>query len=122
VSPSPLQVRINSPPDGKSYAPLSPGLAKTLIRLSGDEFTKIARMVAYRLTATVERHTTITAQQLTAACTRINHLAGALETHDEEICHLQAQAGNANMPHDFKLNNGHIDTQIPSQQGGNMLA
>jgi hypothetical protein len=26
------------------------------------------------------------------------------------------------MPHDFELNNGHVDAQIPSQQGGNMLA
>ena len=26
------------------------------------------------------------------------------------------------MPHDFELNNGHIDAQIPSQQGGNVLA
>jgi hypothetical protein len=78
-------------------------------------------MVAYGLAATVERHTTITAQQLTTACTRINHLAGALETHNKEICHLRAQAGNANMPHDFELNNGRINTQIPSQQGGNML-
>jgi hypothetical protein len=26
------------------------------------------------------------------------------------------------MPHNFKLNNGCIDTQIPSQQGGNILA
>jgi hypothetical protein len=38
----------------------------------------------------VERRTTIAAQQLTAAHTRINHLAGALETHDEEIRRLQA--------------------------------
>ena len=26
------------------------------------------------------------------------------------------------MPHDFELNNGRIDAQIPSQQGGNVLA
>jgi hypothetical protein len=26
------------------------------------------------------------------------------------------------MPHDFELNNGCIDAQIPSQQGGNILA
>jgi hypothetical protein len=70
----------------------------------------------------VERRTTIAAQQLTAAHTQINHLAGALKTRDEEIRHLRARAGNANMPHDFELNNGHIDAQIPSQQGGNVLA
>jgi hypothetical protein len=65
-------------------------LAETLIRLSGDEFSEIAWTVAYGLTATVERRTTIAAQQLTAARTHINHLAGALETHDEEIRRLQA--------------------------------
>jgi hypothetical protein len=78
--------------------------------------------VAYGLAATVERRTAIATQQLTAARTRINHLAGALETRDKEIRHLRARAGNANMPHDFELNNGRIDAQIPSQQGGNMLA
>jgi hypothetical protein len=26
------------------------------------------------------------------------------------------------MPHDFELNNRHVDAQIPSQQGGNVLA
>jgi hypothetical protein len=26
------------------------------------------------------------------------------------------------MPHDFELNNGRIDAQIPLQQGGNVLA
>ena len=26
------------------------------------------------------------------------------------------------MPHDFELNNGRVDAQIPSQQGGNVLA
>jgi hypothetical protein len=78
--------------------------------------------VAYGLAATVEQRTTIATQQLTATCSRINHLAGALETRDEEICCLQARAGNANMLHDFELNNGHIDAQIPLQQGGNMLA
>ena len=26
------------------------------------------------------------------------------------------------MPHNFELNNGHVDAQIPSQQGGNVLA
>jgi hypothetical protein len=46
--------------------------------------------VAYGLAATVERRTTIAAQQLTAAHTRINHLTGALETHDKEIRRLQA--------------------------------
>jgi len=70
----------------------------------------------------VEQCTTIAAQQLTATRTCINHLAGVLETCNEEIRHLQARAGHANMPHDFELNNRHIDTQIPSQQGGNMLA
>jgi hypothetical protein len=78
--------------------------------------------VAYGLATTVERHTTIAAQQLTATRTCINHLAGALETHDEEIHRLWAQAGNANMLHDFELNNRWIDAQIPSQKGGNMLA
>jgi hypothetical protein len=78
--------------------------------------------VAYGLAATVERHTTIAAQQLTAARTCINHLAGALETRDKEIRRLRAQAGHANMPHDFELNNRCVDAQIPSQQGGNMLA
>jgi hypothetical protein len=70
----------------------------------------------------VERRTTIAAQQLTAAHTHINHLTGALETRDKEIHRLQARAGNTNMPHDFELNNGRIDAQIPSQQGGNVLA
>jgi hypothetical protein len=121
VSPPLLQVRLN-PPEGKSYAPLSPGLAETLICLSGDEFSEIVQTVAYGLAATVERHTTIATQQLTTAHTRINHLAGALETRDEEIRCLQAQAGHANMPHDFKLNNGRVDAQIPLQQGGNVLA
>jgi hypothetical protein len=41
VSPPPLRVRLN-PPEGKHYAPLSPGSAETLIHLSGDEFSKIA--------------------------------------------------------------------------------
>jgi len=63
-------------------APLSPSLAKTLIHLSGDKFSKIA--------CTVEQRTTIAAQQLTTAHTHINHLTGALETRDKEICHLQA--------------------------------
>ena len=121
VSPPPLRVRLN-PPEGESYAPLSPGSAETLIRLSGDEFSEIARTVAYGLTATVERRTTIATQQLTAARTHINHLAGALETRNEEIRHLRAQAGHANMPHDFELNNRHVDAQILSQQGGNVLA
>jgi hypothetical protein len=76
----------------------------------------------YRLTATVEQRTTIATQQLTTAHTHINHLTGALETHDEEICHLQAWAGNTNMLHNFELNNGHVDAQTPLQQGGNMLA
>jgi hypothetical protein len=122
VSPPPLRVRINPPPEGESYAPLSPGSAETLICLSGDEFSEIACTVAYGLAATVERRTTIAAQQLTAARTRINHLAGALETCDEEIRRLRARAGNTNMPHDFELNNGRIDAQIPLQQGGNVLA
>jgi hypothetical protein len=91
-------------------------LAETLIRLSRDEFSKIARTVAYGLVATVERCTTI------AARTHINHLAGALKTRDEEIHCLRARAGHANMPHNFKLNNGHVDAQIPLQQGGNVLA
>ena len=90
VLPPPLRVRINPPPGGEPYAPLSPGSAETLIRLSGDKFSKIAHTVAYGLAATVERRTTIATQQLTTACTCINHLTGALETHDEEICHLQA--------------------------------
>jgi hypothetical protein len=120
--PPPLRVCINLPLDGEPYAPLSPGSAETLIRLSGDKFTKIACTVAYGLAATVEQHTTITAQQLTATRTCINYLTGALETCDEEICHLRARVGNANMPHDFELNNGHIDAQIPLQQAGNVLA
>ena len=54
VLPPPLRVHINPPPDGKSYAPLSPSSAETLIRLSRDEFSEIAHTVAYRLTCTVE--------------------------------------------------------------------
>ena len=122
VSLPPLRVCINPPPEGEPYAPLSPRSAETLIRLSGDEFSEIACTVAYGLAATVERCTTIAAQQLTAARTRINHLVGALKTRDKEIRHLQARAETTNMPHDFKLNNRHIDAQIPSQQGGNVLA
>ena len=122
VSPPLLRVCVNLPPEGGPYAPLSPGSAETLIHLSGDKFSEIARTVAYGLAATVEQRTTIAAQQLTAARTCINHLAGALETRDEEIHRLRARAGNANMPHDFELNNGRVDAQIPSQQGGNMLA
>jgi hypothetical protein len=122
VSLPPLRVCINLPPEGESYTLLSPGSAETLICLSRDEFSKITRTVAYGLAATVERCTTITTQQLTAARTCINHLVGALETRDEEIRRLQARAGNTNMPHDFELNNGRVDAQIPSQQGGNMLA
>jgi hypothetical protein len=122
VSPPPLRVRLNPPLEGKPYAPLSPGSAKTLICLSGDEFSKIAQTVAYGLAATVERCTTIAAQQLTAAHTRINHLVGALKTHNKEICHLRARAGHTNMPHNFKLNNRCVDAQIPLQQGGNVLA
>jgi hypothetical protein len=121
VSPPPLRVCLN-PSEGEPYAPLSPGSAETLICLSGDEFSEIARTVAYGLAATVERCTTIAAQQLTAARTRINHLAGALETRDKEIRHLRARAGHVNMLHDFELNNGRVDTQIPSHQGGNVLA
>jgi len=34
---------------------------------------------------------------------------GALETYDNKIHHLQAQVGNINMPHNFELNNRHID-------------
>ena len=79
-------------------------------------------MVAYGLAATVERRTTIATQQLTTTRTHINHLVVALETCDEEICCLRAREGHANMPHDFELNNGRIDAQIPSQQGGNVLA
>jgi hypothetical protein len=90
VSPPLLRVHINPPPEGESYVPLSPRSAETLIRLSGDEFSEIARTVAYGLAATVERRTAIAAQQLTAACTRINHLAGALKTRDEEIHRLRA--------------------------------
>ena len=90
ISPPPLQVHVNPPPEGESYAPLSPRSAEMLIHLSGDEFSKIACTVAYGLAATVERCTTIATQQLTAARTHINHLAGALETHDEEIRHLRA--------------------------------
>jgi hypothetical protein len=41
VSPPPLRVHLN-PPEGESYAPLSPSSAETLIRLSGDEFSEIA--------------------------------------------------------------------------------
>ena len=78
--------------------------------------------MAYGLAATVERRTTIATQQLTAARTCINHLMGALETRNKEIRCLQARVGNTNMPHDFELNNGRVDAQIPSQQGGNMLA
>jgi len=90
VSPPPLQVCINPPPEGRSYAPLSPGSAETLIRLSGDEFSEITCTVAYGLAATVERRTTIATQQLTTTHTCINHLAGALETCNEEIRCLQA--------------------------------
>jgi hypothetical protein len=78
-------------------------------------------MVAFGLTTTIERWTTITAQQLTAACKCINCLAVALETQDSEIRCLRAHAGNVNMPHDYKLNCRHVDTPIPSQQGGSVL-
>ena len=122
VSPPPLRVRINPPLDGESYASLSPSSTETLICLSRDEFTEIACTVAYGLAATVERRTTIATQQLTTAHTCIDQLMGALETCDDKICHLQARAGNINMPHNFKLNNGCIDAQVPSQQGGNVLA
>jgi hypothetical protein len=33
-------------------------------------------------------------------------LAVALETWDTKICRLRACAGNVNMPHNYKLNNG----------------
>jgi len=87
VSLPPLRVHIN-PLEGGPYAPLSPRSAETLICLSGDEFSEITPTVAYGLAATVERRTTITAQQLTTAHTHINHLAEALETRDKEIRHL----------------------------------
>ena len=67
-------------------------------------------MVAYRLTATVKQCTIIAAQQLSAAHTYINQLAGAPKTCNNEICHLQARVGNVNMPYDFELNNRCIDT------------
>jgi hypothetical protein len=122
VSPHPLHIYINPPLDGKSYPPLSPSSTETLICLSRDKFTEITRTVAYGLAATVERRTTIATQQLTTAHTCIDQLMGALETCDDKICHLQARAGNINMPHNFELNNGCIDAQVPSQQGGNVLA
>ena len=37
-----LRVCLNPLPEGKSYTPLSPGSAETLICLSGDEFSEIA--------------------------------------------------------------------------------
>jgi hypothetical protein len=65
VSPPPLHVQINPPNEG--YAPLSPGLAQTLIRLSEEEFIEVARTVAFGLAATVERRTNIAAQQIAEA-------------------------------------------------------
>jgi hypothetical protein len=65
VSPPPLHVRVNPPNEG--YAPLSPGSAQTLIRLSEEEFSEVARTVALGLAATVERRTNIAAQQITEA-------------------------------------------------------
>jgi hypothetical protein len=77
--------------------------------------------VAFGLASTVERRTAIAAQQLSAARERINRLAAALETRDTEIRRLRARAGNVNMPHDYELNDGRIDTPIPSQHGGSVL-
>jgi hypothetical protein len=119
VSPPPLRVRVNPPNEG--YAPLSPRSAQTLICLSEEEFSEVTRTVAFGLAATVERRTNIAAQQITEARNRINRLAAALETRDSEIRRLRAHAGNVNMPHDYELNEGHVDTPIPSQQGGSML-
>ena len=75
VSPPPLHVQVNPPNEG--YAPLSPGSAQMLIRLSEEEFSEVARTVAFGLTATVERRTNIAAQQITEARNRINRLAAA---------------------------------------------
>jgi hypothetical protein len=119
VSPPPLRVRINPP--NEQYPPLSPGSAQTLIRLSEEEFSEVARTVAFGLASTVERRTAIAAQQLSAARERINRLAAALETRDTEIRRLRARAGNIDIPHDYELNNGRIDTPIPSQRGGSVL-
>jgi hypothetical protein len=77
--------------------------------------------VAFGLAATVERQTTIAAQQITEARNHINRLVAALETQDSKIRRLRACAGNVNMPHDYELNEGHVDTPIPSQQGGSVL-
>jgi hypothetical protein len=78
VSPPLLRVRVNPPNEG--YAPLSPGSAQTLIHLSEEEFSEVARTVAFGLAATVERWTNIAAQQIAKARNCINRLAAALET------------------------------------------
>jgi hypothetical protein len=77
--------------------------------------------MAFGLTHTVERRTTIATQQLTTTQEHINHLAAILETQDGEIQCLRVRAGNVDMPHDYKLNQGRIDTLIPSQEGGSIL-
>ena len=92
-----------------------------LICLSEEEFSEVARTMAFGLAATVERWTNIATQQLTEARNCINRLAAALETRDTEIRRLRAHTGNVNMPHDYELNEGRVDTPIPSQQGGSVL-
>ena len=46
---------------------------------------------------------------------------GALETYDNKIHHLQAQVGNINMPHNYEHNGGQVDTQVPTNNGWNIV-
>jgi len=54
VDPPPLHVRINQAAEGGPYPPLSPGSAKTIIRMGGDEeFRATAQAVMFGLVATI---------------------------------------------------------------------
>ena len=106
VDPPPLQVCINPPAEGGPYPLLSPGSAKTIIRIgSNEEFGATAQAVAYRLVATVQHHTVIVEQHLTTRQGCANQLAGVIQQCKAEIHQLRECMGNINMPYEYKHNN-----------------
>src|SRR6266851_2805986 len=120
ASPPPLRVCITTDSMGH-YPPISPGSAKTLLRMEDSDLTDTARAVAYGLISTVQRRTTLTDQRLGEARCRINQLAGTVHAREAKIRRIQNSNGNPKMPPDFERNGGRVDIQVSSHSRENVI-
>src|SRR5216683_2950179 len=120
---SPPLLCIHIAPDSISHhPPISPGLAKTILRMEDNNFTNTAHAIAYGLITTVHQHTTLTNQRLTKAHRHINQLARTVHSHKAKIHCIRNSNGNPEMPADFKHNGGRVDIQVSSHNRENVIA